>query len=78
MTQRPIHQIAREIRADWKNVNYAAAPYLDAMLSLTHVNERYIAEDGKSIILYFLGNATTWHGAKAREIKAELNAMIKR
>jgi len=32
---RPLHAIARDIRADWKPVNYAAVPYLDAMGSRT-------------------------------------------
>ena len=32
-----ISAIARLISGDWKNVNYAAKPYLDAMFSLDDV-----------------------------------------
>jgi hypothetical protein len=29
------------------------------------------------VVRYFLSNATSWKGDKAREIKAELKAMLK-
>ena len=74
---RPLNVIAREIRADWKKVNFAAKPYLDAMECLTSVNDSYYCEDGKSIVLYFLANAGTWRGETAKRIKAELKAMTK-
>jgi hypothetical protein len=75
--ERTIAAIAREIRADWTNVNYGAVPYLDAMDSLRTVNDRYGADSAPYIVRYFLANATTWRGEKARAIKKELNAMIK-
>lgn len=74
---RPINIIAKEIIKDWKNVNYAAKPYLTAMLSLQLVTDVFISEDAKTIILYFLSNASTWKGEVARRIKKELNLMIK-
>jgi hypothetical protein len=74
---RPLHVIARDIRANWPNVNYAAVPYLQAMHSLESINDRYYEDDAKSIVLYFLSNATTWRGADARRIKAELKGMTK-
>lgn len=74
---RPLSEIAAEIRKDWKNVNYAAKPYLDAMGTLNLITDRYILDPGKEIVLYFLSNATTWRGETARRIKAELNAMLK-
>ena len=74
---RPINEIAREIEKEWKNVNYAARPYLDAMHSLVDKNSRYIADSATSIVAYFLSNATTWRGEAARRIKAELNKIIK-
>mgnify|MGYP003148963707 CR=1 FL=1 len=73
---RPLSLIASEIRRDWTKVNYAAKPYLDAMHSLESIEEPYMYDTGKSIVLYFLSNASTWRGAKAREIKAELKAML--
>jgi len=52
-----VSEIAREISADWANVNYAARPYLDAMARLDSVQDKYGYDDGKSIVLYFLANA---------------------
>jgi len=75
--QRSLSEIAREIKSDWKNVFYGAAPYLNAMRSMTSINEKYGEDSGKSIVCYFLSNATTWRGEVARRIKAELNKMIK-
>jgi hypothetical protein len=75
--QRSLSEIAREIKSDWKNVFYGAAPYLNAMRSMTSVNDNYGQDSGKSIVCYFLSNATTWRGEVARRIKAELNKMIK-
>ena len=80
MTQQPtrtLSEIALEIACDWEKVNYAAAPYLDAMCDLETVNDNYMMDDGKSIVLYFLCNAGTWKGETARRIKAELKAMVK-
>lgn len=74
---RPLYVIARDIKADWKNVHFGAKPYLDAMMTLDSVDDNYYFDSGKSIVIYFLSNANTWRGAKAREIKAELKKMIK-
>lgn len=74
---REIHAIANEIRSDWKKVNYAAVPYLRAMMSLSTVQDKYGFDDGKSIVIYFLSNATTWRGETARRVKKELKEMIK-
>ena len=73
---RPIKVIAQDIRANWPKVNYAAKPYLDAMSSLNSIDENYMFDSGKSVVRYFLSNASTWRGDKAREIKAELKAML--
>jgi hypothetical protein len=78
---RPISEIAREIYADWstqgKGVNYAAAPYLEAMYELDDVHGQFYADSAASVVRYFLANATSWRGDKARAIKAELKAMVK-
>lgn len=80
---RSLSTIANEIRKDWRatakdgRIYFGAVPYLDAMSSLDSINDRYIMDSGRSIVAYFLGNATTWKGEKAREIKKELNAMLK-
>jgi len=77
MTHRTLSQIASEVRKDWQNVNFAAKPYLDAMAQLDSVSQNYGWDSGKSIVLYFLGNASSWRGDKAKAIKAELKAMCK-
>jgi hypothetical protein len=74
---RALSEIAREIRRDWKNVNFGAVPYLDAMASLGSIDENYYEDSGKSVVLYFLANAQSWRGEKAKAIKAELKAMAK-
>ena len=75
--QRPIYQIAREIRDDWKPVSPHARPYLDAMSFLYDVSDYFFADSGKSVILYFLSNASTWRGETARRIKEELKNIVK-
>jgi len=74
---RPLSTIAMEIRRDWKKVNYAAEPYLSAMAQLNSINDKYMFDDARSVVLYFLSNARSWKGPKAKEIKAELKAMMK-
>jgi hypothetical protein len=74
---RALSAIARDIRADWKPVNYAAKPYLDAMSTLDNINDKYMFDSGRSIVLYFLANASSWRGDKARAIKSELKSMTK-
>ena len=75
---RPIHTIASEILQDWKRPYFGAVPYLAAMQSLDTIDDAYGYDDARTVILYFMSNATTWRGAKAREIKAELKALTAR
>lgn len=76
-TQRNLSVIAKEIKKDWTKVNYGAKPYLDAMQNLDSVKDSFGYDTGKSIVLYFLSNASTWRGETAKRVKAELNKMIK-
>ena len=73
---RSLNVIASEIRSDWKSVNYGAKPYLDAMGCLTNVSDNFGMDTGKSIVLYFLSNASTWRGETAKRVKAELKKMV--
>jgi len=72
---RSISTIAREIRADWTKPYFGAVPYLQAMHSLDSIDDDYYEDSGKSVVLYFLANASTWKGEKARAIKAELKKL---
>ena len=74
---RPIYEIAKEIRKDWKNIYFGTVPYVDAMQELNQITDKYYLDSAKSIILYFLANASSWRGETAKRIKAELKAMAK-
>jgi hypothetical protein len=76
MTNRPLYEIARDIRTNWPKINYAAAPYLAAMRDLNAISDRYVFDTGAGIVRYFLANASGWRGPAAKRIKAELNAML--
>ena len=74
---RSLQTIANEIWTDWKKINYGAEPYLNAMATMQSVQDDYGYDSGKSIVLYFLANATTWRGETARRVKKELHALVK-
>lgn len=73
---RPLSNIAHDIRRDWKNVNYAAKPYLAAMSEMDKITDQYMLDTGRGIVAYFLANASQWRGPVAKIIKAELKAML--
>jgi hypothetical protein len=75
-TERQLHEIASEIRKTWVKPYFGAVPYLGAMRSLATVDDSCGFDDARSIVNYFLCNASTWRGADARRIKAELKAMM--
>lgn len=69
---RPVHVIAREIDKLWKPVWFGAVPYLQAMHSITSIDENYGLDSAESVVLYFLGNAAQFKGPDAKRIKQEL------
>lgn len=73
---RPLSQIAREIYQDWKPVSPYAKPYLEAMSTLNSIDDNYMMDSGRSIVAYFLSNASQWKGENAKRIKAELKKML--
>jgi len=72
---RSIRAIALDIRQDWVKVNYAAKPYLDAMLELYSINDPYYHDTAKSVVLYFLANAASYRGDRAKVLKSELKSL---
>lgn len=74
---RPLYEIAREIRKDWKKPYFGAVPYIDAMASLNKVSDNFYLESGESIVQYFLANAAKWRGEVARRVKIELKELLK-
>ena len=77
--QRPLHEIADEIRSDWSKqksgINYGAKPYLEAMSSMDKVTENFGYDSGKSIVLYFLSNATQWRGETIKAIGQKMRRL---
>ena len=74
---RSLAEIAQEVQKDWKKVNYAAVPYLNAMAGMQSVDQNFGYDSGKSVVLYFLSNAGSWRGDTARRVKKELKAMCR-
>jgi hypothetical protein len=74
--RRPLYEIHDEIVRNWKNVYFAAVPYLEAFRYLDKVTDSFMAESGRSVVTYFLSNATSWRGDVAKRVKAELRAML--
>lgn len=72
---RALSDIAREISADWKKPYFGAVPYLDAMRGLNTMQDKFYNDDAKSVVLYFLSNASAWRGETARRVKSELKTM---
>ena len=77
LPQMSISAIARLTRRHWAHVYFGAVPYLEAMGSVTTVNDPYGEDSGRSIVAYFLANARGWRGDVAKLVKAELNRRIK-
>ena len=75
--QTPIYKVAQIIREDWKRVYFGAEPYLSAMETLSSINDRYFFDDGRSVVLYFLSNASTWKGEVAKQVKSHLKSLTK-
>lgn len=73
---RPLNEIARDIRRDWKKVYFGAVPYLQAMGELDSIDDMYGWDNARGIVRYFLSNASGWRGPVAKQIKAELLAMV--
>lgn len=76
---RTFSEVAREIRAKWSKPYFGAVPYLDA-LEQVHTSDKnapYMVEQVKDIVPYLLCNMTTFRGADAKRLKAELKEMIK-
>lgn len=73
---RSLSTIAKDIRADWRNIYFGAVPYVDAMAELNSISDRYYADSAESVVRYFLANAGTWRGEVARAVKLELKGML--
>ena len=75
--QRSISSIAYDIKRVWTKPYFGAKPYLDAMTQLNSINDTYIYDDARSVIMYFLANASTFRGNDAKVLKTELKNLLK-
>ena len=69
---RTIREIAHEIQLAWEKPYFGAVPYLTAMEQLQNSQSRYFGDSATTIIAYFLANASTFKGEKAKALKSEL------
>jgi hypothetical protein len=74
---RPLHEIAADIYRHWPRMYFGAVPYVAAMAELDGIDDLYGLDPARSVVLYFLSNAGTWRGPRARELKAELKALLR-
>lgn len=72
-----LSQIASLIYQDWRPVNFAAKPYLEAMSTLQSIRDNYFQDRGSSIVAYLLSNMSSYRGPTAIAIKKELNKRLK-
>jgi hypothetical protein len=75
-TNRSISEIASDIKRSWSRPYFGAVPYLNAMLSLGSASDSYGMDDGRSIVNYFLCNASTFRGPEAKALKSELRKAL--
>ena len=81
---RPINELAivieREARTEARQGKgkwfVYAKPYVEAMHSLSSINDNYLYDSGYSVVSYALANLGSWRGDVAREVKAELKAHL--
>lgn len=84
---RNLSDIAKDIRANWKNISIGAEPYLQAMEEI-HSSEpdastffekgdTLVFENAKTLSMYFLFTAYSWRGEAAKRIKSELKKQYK-
>ena len=73
---RPLHVIAAEISRDWTKPYFGAVPYINALHSISSIDDKYWLEEGRDIVERFLANCGKWRGETARRVKAELKAML--
>ena len=77
MENRSISSIARDIKRVWVKPYFGAKPYLQAMEYLDNIHSKYIYDDARSIVMYFLANASTFRGNDAKVLKQELKNLLK-
>jgi|TARA_R110000822_G_scaffold28203_6_gene83991 hypothetical protein len=73
---RSLNTISHEILTYWTKPYFGAVPYLNAMRELNSINDNYYDDTARTIVMYFLANASTFRGIEAKRIKLELKSML--
>lgn len=73
---RPLYEIAKEIRKDWKPMCPHAFAHFEGFQYATSIDEMYGYDSVKGEVLRFLSGAAQWRGEKAKAIKVELKKMV--
>ena len=71
---RPLYNIAREIGETWEDITPYGVELVEAMSTLTNIEDTFFFDSGYRIVGCFLEESKRWKGGK--EIKAELEAML--
>jgi len=76
---RKLSEIARDIKSSWRIIPQKAMLYVDAMSSLNTLSDEHGngIGNGLTVVCYFLQNAGSWRGEKARAIKLELKLLLR-
>jgi hypothetical protein len=77
MRDRPLKEIAQEVRGDWKHVSVEAESLLGAMEQADPVTDRFRGDSGIEILAKFRWAARTWHGPVAQKIKREIDEILR-
>lgn len=73
-----LSQIADVIIDDWgSKLSPRAWPYVEAMMNLNSIDDRYGQDSAEGIVAYFLANAKQWHGLVAQKVKQCLRESLK-
>lgn len=71
--------LARVIRREWKpRVHPWAEPYVQAMATLSSLDDSYGMDSGRDIVNRFLGNASAFRGPIAQALKSDLKRRLGR
>lgn len=77
LKNKSISELAFIIQDDWKDVHYTAKPYLDAMYSLSSIDDKYMFDSGRDVVARFVSNVGKWKGDVAKSVKKELKRRLK-
>jgi hypothetical protein len=73
---RPLYEIAADIRKNYPTLYFGAVPYVDTLAKLDKITDMYHADSAETIVRYLQGNLMYWRGEHAKRIKAELKALL--